>query len=46
VRILRARVPGAERAAARLEIGVRAGAARRRLVRKPGVAESIDWRRH
>jgi MoxR-like ATPase len=45
VRILRSRVPGASEALAR-EIGrfVRALRARR-LVRSPGVAESIDWAR-
>jgi MoxR-like ATPase len=45
VRILRARVPGASEALAR-EIGrfVRTLRARR-LVRSPGVAESIDWAR-
>jgi MoxR-like ATPase len=45
VRILRAKVPGASEALAR-EIGrfVRALRARR-LVRSPGVAESIDWAR-
>ena len=45
VRILRARVPGASEVLA-LEIGRFVRALRgRRLVRSPGVAESIDWAR-